>query len=291
MNEDQQHYLRLIQKGNPLNKANNLSLVHPEDEGYMAEKINLLLEGKIDSFTETYRKYVDGDDLRWFNTSVRTYSYDQDGKAEIVVCLTTDVTEIRKKDIELFEIKEADKIKTAFIKSMSHEIRTPLNVIVGFSKVMADNNDTEENRQFFDAIQANNEILLRIIDSILSLTKSETGAIQYMKECVDIKDICRSAFSLKSASRKPHLEFVFDENQPSILVNTDSEHIKQALYHLLDNANKYTNQGHVKLSYYQCNEDEVRVEIIDSGIGLTQQQIDKIFQHFYKRDHFQLGVG
>lgn len=288
--EEHQHYLRMMQKDNPLNKAGNLALIHQEDLVSLNKNLNLLLDGQIDSFTETYRKYVGGD-LRWLNTNVRTYSYDKDGKPDHVVLLTTDVTDIRKKDIELLEIKEADKIKQAFIQSMSYEVRTPLNVLVGFSKIIAENNNTEENRQFIEAIQTNSELLLRIVDSALGLTKSEKGTLQYVKERVDIKDICYSAFNLKSASRKPHLEFVFDDSQSSIFVNTDREHIKQALYHLLDNANKYTNEGQVKLSYYQYNEDEVRIDVTDTGIGLTEQEIDRIFQHFYKRDHFQFGVG
>jgi PAS domain S-box-containing protein len=111
--------------------------------------------------------------------------------------------ELRAKELELLKIKEFNNIRSIFISNISHEIRTPLNAILGFSKVIADSNKTEETQYFNDVIQQNNEILLHMVDTILSFSRIEAGPIPYKKEAADLKEICHSALNLKSFSHRP----------------------------------------------------------------------------------------
>ncbi|MDF9831747.1 ATP-binding protein [Parabacteroides sp. PF5-6] len=268
----------------------HLGRIHEDDIERVLGQVQQIIADKIPSFTETYRQYF-RNELYWYTTFFRTYKYDENNKPSKIICLTRDITKERENELALINEKEMNRVKTAFIENMSHELRTPLNVIVGFSNIIADTNDTEENSYFIDLIRKNNEILLQIIDSILSFTKIESGAMQYVVNDVDLKEICREAASLKSSNQKDHIQFLFDENLPSIKTRTDRERMVQVIFHLLDNAYKFTNEGTISLHYYPYNEKEVRIEISDTGIGLTEEEISKMFKHFYKADEFQVGLG
>lgn len=279
-----------VRRMNMINKISHLQHIHPEDVGRVLQQLNYMIDGELDFFTETY-KYYNEDEYRWFTTSFSTYKYDNNKKPETIVCLTTDITEQRKNEIELIKAKEANKIKTAFIENMSHEIRTPMNVIVGFSSILAENNNTAENQYLIDLIQRNNEILLRLIDSLLNFTELESETMKYNYEIVDIKQLCQAALNIKSTNRKPEIKFHLKEELPSIMLQTDKDRLLQVMYQFMDNANKYTHEGEVSLSYHLTDDCEVRFEITDTGIGMTKEEIGKIFSHFYKTDPFQIGVG
>lgn len=268
----------------------HLGRIHPEDIERVMSQVKEIITGEISSFTETYRQYF-RKELHWYTTFFRTYKYDAHGKPSKIICLTRDITKERENELALIHEKETNRIKTAFMENMSHELRTPLNVIVGFSNILAETNDTEENAYFIDLIRKNNDILLQIIDNILSFTKIESGAMQYAISDVDIKEICREAASIKSSNQKEHICFHFDENLPSLMARTDRERMIQVLFHLLDNAYKFTEEGSVALHYYVYNEKEIRIEVADTGIGLTEEEISKMFKHFYKADEFQVGLG
>lgn len=271
-------------------KDDHLKLTHPEDYDRLKEKTDLLLNGNIDSFTETYRHFTNKK-LRWYTTHFSTYKYDKNNKPETIICLTQDITQQRIKEIEWIQQVEANRVKTEFIANISHELRTPLNAVLGFSSLIANNNDTEGNRLFIDILHKNNDILLQLIDSILSFANQESGSMLYKIEEVDIKDICLTAMGIKSFNTKPEVEFIFDENSPSIKLKTDKERIIQVLFHLLDNAKKYTHEGSITLSYQISKNQEVKIKIQDTGIGLDNEEVKKIFSHFYKTDTFKLGLG
>ncbi|MDL2244608.1 GAF domain-containing sensor histidine kinase [Parabacteroides sp. OttesenSCG-928-J18] len=271
-------------------KGGHLEQIHKEDWGKIQKQIARLINGEIDSFTETYRQYLNHE-LRWATTYFHTYAYDAENKPCKIICLTTDITQQRENELELIKAREANKIKTAFIANMSHELRTPLNVIVGFSSILAENNKTEENQYFIDLIQKNNFILLNIIDNILNFTKIESDTLEYNRRITDIKKVCEEAVGINYNNRNPNVELIFDQSLPSCPVLTDHERIVQVLFHLLDNANKYTEQGTITLSYQKQNDCELRVEIKDTGIGLPKEEREKVFLQFYKVDNFKTGLG
>ncbi|MDF9831503.1 sensor histidine kinase [Parabacteroides sp. PF5-6] len=271
-------------------KEDHFHLTHPEDRERVLEKVNQLLSGEIPAFTETYRHFTNKK-LCWYTTHFSTYLYDEENKPEIIICLTQDVTQQRKRELEAIKEREANRIKTEFIANISHELRTPLNAVLGFSSLIANNNDTEGNRLFIEILQRNNETLLNLIDSILHFANQESGSMLYKIEEVDLREICQVAMGFESFNVNPDVKFIFDENLPSVLLKTDKERIIQVLFHLLDNAKKYTTEGHITLSYHLLGDQEVKVEIADTGIGLDNREIQKIFSHFYKADSFKQGLG
>lgn len=271
-------------------KACQFDYLFPEDKERLQEQVAQLVQGEIKSFTLTYRQYHK-DKLQWFTTFFHAYTYDEKGKPETVICLTTDITARRVGEQELFEAKEANRLKNAFIENVSHELRTPLNAIVGFSSILATNNDSEENRYFINIIDRNNQILLRLIDSIISFTALESGTIAYNLESVDVKEICQQAIHISKINKKDTVDFHFDNNHCPLYVRTDGTKVVQMLFHLLDNAFKYTDEGSVSLLYKQINHKEVRVEVTDTGIGLAPDEIDKMYDYFYQADNFRIGLG
>lgn len=155
-----------------------------------------------------------------------------------------------------------------------HEIRTLVNEVLELSFLLTEKNHTEENQYYIQLIQKNRDLLQ---DINVDLKPTETRS--KMKSVVgkyDIKKLCHSAINLKSANRKDYIKLLFDENLPSISVETDSDRIIQVLYLLLDNAYKYTNEGSITLSY-RLEDDSQRVEVADTGIGFTEQEVANIF--------------
>lgn len=267
-----------------------LSRIHENDLSRVTSQMEQLLSGEIHSFTETYRQYYH-DELYWFTTFYRVYKYDSKGKPLKIICLSRDITHEREKEIALLKEKERNRVKNAFLENLSHELRTPLNVIVGFSNILADVNDTEENRYFVELIHKNNEVMLQVIENLLSFSKVENGALQYVIEEVDVKEICREATHLRSSNQKDHIPLIFDDEQPSILIQSDRDSLIQVIFHLLDNAYKFTEEGTVTLRYSLYNQKNARVEIIDTGIGMTDEEIASIYDHFFKSDQFKVGLG
>ncbi|MDL2309587.1 PAS domain-containing protein [Parabacteroides sp. OttesenSCG-928-B22] len=288
------------QEGNPLprirkevlgNTFIHFEQIHPEDVESFRKHTDQLFRGEISSFEETYREEIAGK-MYWLYTCFQTYKLDEEGKPERIICLTTDITEQREKDIEIIKNKEFSRVRKSFVSNISHEIRTPLNAILGFTKIITESKDSgEQARAYGKIVQQNNEILLHMIDSILDFTQIESGPIIYEKEAVDLKEICHAAINLTSFNKKEHLDFHFDSSQPSLFVYVDKKHIKQAIYHLLDNANKFTEKGSISLSYSQQDEGFARIEVTDTGIGLTPEEINHIYNQFYKIDDYQRGIG
>ncbi len=271
----------------------HLQRLHPDDVDRVYNQLGVpLINGDIDHFTATYRQFINGE-YEWLTTNFRTYKYDKDGKPSHIICYSSNVTQQRKNEIELIEIKEADKLKNAFIENMSHEIRTPLNAIIGFSNVIADLNPSEENIHFIELINQNSEHLLRLVDDMLDFSKIESNRLEYNFNYCDIKEVCTEIIESEKLRLGFDVSLIFDNTLPSIIIHSDKKRIKQVIYQLIDNAIKFTSQGTIILSYKPITVlgDILRVEVSDTGIGLSEEEIKKIFSLFYKSDTFQPGVG
>ncbi|WP_106830803.1 hybrid sensor histidine kinase/response regulator [Parabacteroides pacaensis] len=209
----------------------------------------------------------------------------------LLVTLIWDITEERQKEIKLIKAQEADKLKSAFLANMSHEIRTPLNAIVGFSGILAETEDKAERQHFLSIIHKNNELLLQLINDILDFSKIESGKLDYSYEEVDLKDICREMFQIHSLKINFGVQLVFDEkNLPSVPLYTDPNRVSQIISNFLTNAIKFTQQGHIILSY-QIQKEVVCVSVTDTGIGISEENLPDVFQRFVKLNEFKQGTG
>jgi len=203
------------------------------------------------------------------------------------------------KQIKTFEIQlreavqnaEAASIaKSAFLANMNHEIRTPLNSIIGFNELAMDDNISPKTRDYLEKIQINAEWLLRIISDVLDISKIESGKFELERIPFDLHDIfahCRTVISPKAMEKGINLHFYAEPSVGKKLVG-DPTRLRQIITNLLSNAVKFTNSGSIKLtsSIEKSTDKSVTIffEVKDTGIGMTEEQISKIFEPFIQGD-------
>jgi PAS domain S-box-containing protein len=213
---------------------------------------------------------------------------DDDDKPLYIAATAVDITEHKRMEQEIMEktreAEEASRAKSEFLAHMSHELRTPLNVIIGFSELMLDGvagNVNEEQRQCLSDVLSSGQHLLSLINDILDLSKIESGKLE-----LELRNISLSSLieSLKNemmpliAKKRQTLEVKVENGLP--LVRADKAKIRQVLINLLSNSTKFTPDGG-KLQVEVVREDGwCRVSVIDNGIGIEEENQEKIFEPF-----------
>lgn len=199
--------------------------------------------------------------------------------------------ETRQSELEMQKVREADKLKSAFLANMSHEIRTPLNAIIGFSNIIAVADEKEEKEEYVKIINNNSDLLLRLITDILDFSKIESGVLDYSLVDVSLKEICNEQYQVHSLKMPDGVSLVCDfDALPDISICTDPRRVTQVISNLISNATKFTNTGSITLSYRMVDKC-VLVEVTDTGIGISPENIDAIFERFVKINSFKQGTG
>ena len=267
-----------------------IETLHPDDRHRVYNKqFKRLVDGEIGKYVSVYRRVFDGK-VYWLNSNVRAYKYSEDGKPSKIVSYTSNITEQREKELELMKVKEADKLKSAFLANMSHEIRTPLNAIVGFSDLVAETDDPEERQTYLDIIHTNNDLLLNLIGDILDFSKIEAGMLKYNIEDTNIKELCMEVYLSGSLKIKPRVKLLFDKNSPTVILRTDPQRILQVIANFVNNAIKFTSEGSITI-FYETKENEVKVCVRDTGIGISEENRARVFERFIKINDFHQGTG
>ena len=234
-------------------------------------------------------------------------SFFQQHKVEILVCiailviLVTAITYyiriLRKaysRSSEAMEkAEQANQLKSAFLANMSHEIRTPLNAIIGFSSLIAELDLTaEEKEQYANIITTNNELLLKLVNDILDLARIESGGIVFHKESCNLTDLVKTLYKQHLSDVPEGIEFKKKCPDTPICLYSDKERLYQALENILKNAIKFTSAGFIEIGYeYSTNAQDVRLYVQDTGIGISPEDQEAIFERFKKLDDFVQGTG
>jgi signal transduction histidine kinase/CheY-like chemotaxis protein len=240
-----------------------------------------------------------------YSTTDYAYTFDEclnkwiGGKAAIIPWIDgsmvfcnyfNDKTEMKNYEEQLYEAahraEAASIAKSVFLANMSHEIRTPMNSIMGFSELALDGEVSPKTVDYLAKIRTNAEWLLQIVNDILDISKIESGKMELEKIPFDMSRLfaeCRTLIMPKAVEKGINLHFYAEPNMRKKPLG-DSTRLRQALVNLLSNAVKFTNAGIVKLyaSVKEETEETITVffEIKDSGIGMTEEQIKKIFDPF-----------
>ncbi len=187
--------------------------------------------------------------------------------------------------------EQSDKLKSAFLANMSHEIRTPLNAIVGFSDLLMVTEDQEEKEEFIQIINANNELLLKLINDILDLSKIEAGSVELKYENFDLAVYFNElAASMHRRVVNPQVRLVPVNPYEACTVRLDKNRLAQILTNFVTNAIKYTSKGTIEMGYEKIDEN-IRLYVRDTGIGIPEDKKDKVFHRFEKLDEFAQGTG
>ena len=197
-----------------------------------------------------------------------------------------------EKDLRLAHkaAESANKAKSAFLANMSHEIRTPMNSIVGFSELALDDYIPTSTRNYLNHIQESAKDLLQIINDILDISKIESGKMEMERIPFDLHGIltrCQTAILPKAIEKGITVYFYAEPSFGKLLVG-DPTRLRQVLLNFLSNAVKFTNSGTVKVSVSIVNSDDttidMRFEVVDSGIGMTPEQVTQIYEPFTQAD-------
>jgi PAS domain S-box-containing protein len=202
-----------------------------------------------------------------------------------------DITEKKRAETELIAAKEkaveSDKLKTAFLHNVSHEIRTPMNAIIGFSTLLNEPGTNEsERQQYIDIIFQSGSQLLSIINDIVDIANIESGQVRINIKETDLNRSLRSLneqFSINAEKNNIAVKLKVNLSDDDAIVLTDSTKLIQILSNLINNAIKFTKNGQIDFGYV-VKENFLEFFVKDTGIGISSDHIDKIFDRFYQVD-------
>ncbi|MEG2066454.1 MAG: ATP-binding protein [Tannerellaceae bacterium] len=265
-----------------------------------------IMQGKSKNCSITFYVCVDGE-TNWFRINAQAYQLKSNGIPSKIICYIVNITqerelqrqlinaqnESRRAELEMQKAREADQLKSAFLANMSHEIRTPLNAIVGFSSIIAETENADERNSYMKIVSENNDLLLRLITDILDFSKIESGVLDYTMEKVSLKEICTNQHIIHSEKAPKGVEIRCPlESLPDCTLFTDYKRISQVISNLLSNAVKFTSTGTITLTYKQEEKESfVRIEVIDTGVGIAKEHQAAIFERFVKVNNFKQGTG
>ena len=211
-----------------------------------------------------------------------------------VMVTLEDVTRLEENRIELSKSKDAaesaNRAKSDFLANMSHEIRTPMNAIMGFSDILRRGyeRDESERREYLDTIHSSGEHLLELINDILDLSKVESGRLKVELQHCSIHQVIKDVTSvLGKRAHEKGLRIVYEPQELPETILTDPGRVRQILTNLLGNAIKFTAEGEVGIAVSLQPEGEkpqLAIDVSDTGIGMTSEQADTIFDPFMQAD-------
>ena len=271
--------------------------MHPDDRKRILDFLYKARLGEVRDFKGEIRILHPGTEAQWnwVRTNVVVNQYQPENGVIELISVNYDITELKETEAKLIDAKEkaetADRLKSAFLANMSHEIRTPLNAIVGFSSLLVQGENPEEREQYMAIVEENNELLLQLISDILDLSKIEAGTFDFVKQELDVNQLCEDMVRTMKLKARPGVEVVFDHRLPECIIVSDRNRLNQVIANFMNNAIKFTSTGSIRLGYGQAETNLLRFYVADTGIGIIQEKQAEIFDRFVKLNSFVHGTG
>lgn len=273
----------------------SISLLYPprfeDDLKFILDKIKL---GENIQHFETVRLRKDGKPIQMSLTVSPILN--ADGKIVAASVIGHDITIRKKSELDLIRAKDqaesANKMKDAFIANISHEIRTPLNGILGMTsliKEMFQNDIKKEDEEIFEGIESSSKRIIRTIDMILNYSRLHVGEFNIRPAKISLSKICTNLVKeFNTSAKHKSLELSFQNNFGDTFIFADEYSITMAVSNLIDNAIKFTSAGYVRLILDKGKNNEVILEIKDSGLGIDKDYLNYIFEPYRQE---QMGYG
>jgi PAS domain S-box-containing protein len=276
-----------ITEGNIFHRITN-----PEDRPLFIDHYKYVRQSVADGevIEKEFRlRHKDGSEV-WIITREVPFKRNSKGEVQEVLGTAIDITRRKFVENELIRAKkdaeEASRIKSDFLSTMSHEIRTPMNAIIGFTDLLLENDFSGPNSQYLHTIKYSADNLMVILNDILDFSKIEAGKFgldDFEFELREKLNYLQSTFEVKAKEKGIDFIFEIDPNVPNFLIG-DAYRLNQILVNLLGNALKFTNIGfvrlHVKVEREHHDQVDMRIEVIDSGIGISEDKLTSIFDSF-----------
>ena len=195
-----------------------------------------------------------------------------------------------------YNAEEANQAKSRFIANISHEIRTPLNAVLGFSQLFANDQielSAEERKQYADLIMTNGNMLLKLVDDVLEVSKIEAGKLKFNIGEHDVVALLNTAAKIAETNRKSaDVEIRVATNVRRLMIETDRERLLQVLANLTTNAKKCTEHGSITIALEKLPKDDmISISVSDTGCGIPTEKAEEVFERFSKLDSFRQGTG
>lgn len=269
--------------------------LHEGDSERMQSNLEKILSGEWEEFESESRLVLSDGSTRYLKAITKIVK-DDTGNVGRIYGINLDISELKKSELELIESKDkaetANRAKSTFLANMSHEIRTPMNAILGFGEILQNNNKDERNQDYITGIIKSGNSLLSLINDILDFSKIEANKMTLNLNSVDLKRIISDIdkiFEFTAGKKGIQYYSNIDMNLPPYLI-MDEGKIKQVLINLLGNAVKFTESGSISLDvnfeFHEKDTSKLRLSftIKDSGIGISQDKLNSIFNAFEQED-------
>ena len=277
-----------------------MSHIHPDDRGELLACLEGITKDELKEFVVIFRvDYLCSGEYRWLENRgiVETVEMSNGRKAKYVYGMGIDINRYKVVEEEMAiamrKAEESDRLKSAFVANISHEIRTPLNSIVGFANLMVEEGLPEEERKLSsDMIMSNSRALLGLLDDVLDLSRLEAGMDKVFLRVCDLHFLVHSMLDIGRLNMAQGVELVNEGPREKLLVMTDEVKLTKVFMNLIGNAKKFTTQGHIVIGA-KITSDGVWVEcwVKDTGIGISPENLEHIFDRFYKVNEFKQGTG
>lgn len=279
-----------------MSMGESLLPLDPRDAERVKNALGELCEGHSSAYHEIYRVLVPYDNSFYWEESYATVAArDVDGKPVKIVGTTQCIDDRKAMEEALVQARnraeESDRLKTAFIANMSHEIRTPLNAIVGFTSVLPDIDNEEERKSLLDLIHENTQKLLHIVDDVVNISKIESGQEQLIMTTFDLNTMLAEAMAAFAERLPSGVELNISFAQDALSITTDMIRLSTIAKHLISNAMKFTQQGSIVVGYDNPVDGRVCIWVRDTGKGIAEDNLERVFERFYKVDEFVPGAG
>lgn len=280
-----------------INEEDYLSCIHPDDMERVCDVYRRFVEGRLEYIKMEYRfirRKPKCDMVEWIEVCAAVTERDDNGMPTVLIGSMLLITERKRQEEMLIAAREraaeADKLKMAFLANMSHEIRTPLNAIVGFSNLLAKTVDADKKQRFINIINKNNQMLLKLIGDVLDMAKVESNTLDFNFRPTDLNHLIQEVDSTMRIKLSKDVMLNYVLGAPDCIIDTDPDRLNQVLMNLLNNAAKFTTKGSITFGY-ELRDDEIYFYVRDTGIGIPDQDAERLFSRFTKLNNFIPGTG
>lgn len=267
---------------------------HPDDRALLIRFLDDARNGLTTQLSKEMRVLREDGTYTWTHVNLLVKKYAPQDRIIEIISINYDITELKRTEEMLVKARDkaeaSDRLKSAFLANMSHEIRTPLNAIVGFSSLLTSTENAAEKELYNSLIGHNNKLLLNLINDVIDLSKIESGYLELRPDWVNLTELLDESVAEYAHQVPSGVELLTNYPAHDSLVELDSLRIKQILSNFLSNALKNTTTGHVEV-FYEVDHQSVRIGVKDTGRGIPQNMLEKIFERFEKLDSFAQGAG
>ena len=267
---------------------------HPDDRALLIRFLDDARNGLTTQLSKEMRVLREDGTYTWTHVNLLVKKYAPQDRIIEIISINYDITELKRTEEMLVKARDkaeaSDRLKSAFLANMSHEIRTPLNAIVGFSSLLTSTESAAEKELYNSLIGHNNKLLLNLINDVIDLSKIESGYLELRPDWVNLTELLDESVAEYAHQVPSGVELLTNYPAHDSLVELDKLRIKQILSNFLSNALKNTTTGHVEV-FYEVDHQSVRIGVKDTGRGIPQNMLEKIFERFEKLDSFAQGAG